>query len=798
VLASPEVKRPQRRFRRVRFAVALVLLLGLAGAVGLAIRVERVGLKVEKIARDAGLTDEDELGKRFRKSVLSGASSTRPTVLQFGPDGRLYVAQQNGLIKVYTIFRDGPGAYRVAATETIPLVRELPNHDDDGRSNGSVRGRQVTGLHVVGTAAAPVLYLSSSDPRIGAGDTEVDAGLDTNSGIVSRLTRSASGWARLDLVRGLPRSEENHSPNGLVLSRDGTRLLVAQGSNTNAGAPSRKFAHLPQYALSAAVLELDLEAIGERTHDLPTLDDDSRPGTDDEGDPFGGNNGKNQARLVPGGPVTVYATGFRNPYDLLLTEGGRLFTVDNGANKDWGAAPAGEGTALCTNERREAGARSRDALHLITEGSYAGHPNPTRGNRANVFNRDRQSPVTVADARECVRLEPGSENGALATFKQSTNGLVEYRASGLRGELRGDLLAVSFDGSVYRIDVAPDGRSATRRRLFADVAAVPLDITAEGDDGTFPGTIWVAGYGSSEIVVLEPVDYGLGRWEPLRPSGRERQEVSYVAASGRLYLAGGGREHEVYDPAIGRWRDAAPLPVSVDHIQGVELGGLVYYIGGLTAWPEPHVDAVLAYDPATDAFEERAPMPRGRGAGGVVAHDGRIYYLGGLHDGDAVAWVDVYDPVANRWSRLPDMPRVRDHFQAAVVGDRLYAIGGRDVDIDATTDAVDVFDLGRGVWDEGAAPLPTPRGGFAVAVVGDEILVIGGEGGGKTFDTVEAYDTRRNRWRELAPLLHARHGISAAVCGGVYVAAGGREQGGGEPSDAHEVFFFGADTPPCP
>ena len=44
----------------------------------------------------------------------------------------------------------------------------------------------------------------------------------------------------------------------------------------------------------------------------------------------------------------------------------------------------------------------------------------------------------------------------------------------------------------------------------------------------------------------------------------------------------------------------------------------------------------------------------------------------------------------------------------------------------------------------------------------------------------------------------ARHGISAAVCGGIYVAAGGREQGGGEPTDVHEVFFPGAEQLPCP
>jgi hypothetical protein len=80
-------------------------------------------------------------------------------------------------------------------------------------------------------------------------------------------------------------------------------------------------------------------------------------------------------------------------------------------------------------------------------------------------------------------------------------------------------------------------------------------------------------------------------------------------------------------------------------------------------------------------------------------------------------------------------------------------------------------------------------------VLGSEILVIGGEGGGSTFNTVEAYDTTTNSWRTLAPMPTARHGIQAAVCNdGVYVAAGGTTQGGGSPTDVHQVFFLNGET----
>jgi hypothetical protein len=91
-----------------------------------------------------------------------------------------------------------------------------------------------TGLVVTGTSAQPVLYVSSSDPRYGGG-TRGDLNLDTNSGMVSRLTWNAatSTWVKKDLVRGLPRSEENHAVNGMVLDKASNTLYLTVGGHTN-------------------------------------------------------------------------------------------------------------------------------------------------------------------------------------------------------------------------------------------------------------------------------------------------------------------------------------------------------------------------------------------------------------------------------------------------------------------------------------------------------------------------------------------------------------------------------------
>src|SRR5215211_2649279 len=286
----------------------------------------------------------------FQKSLLKSEISTSPTSLQFGPDGRLYVAQQNGLIYAYTIERSGVGSNGVTATETINLVKNIPNHNDNGTLNASQTNRQVTGILVAGTASNPIIYASSSDPRIGAGSSGNDTNLDTNSGIVSRLTWNGTSWQKLDLVRGLPRSEENHASNGLQLNSATNTLYLAIGGNTNMGAPSNNFALLPEYALSSAILSINLNAIGNTTYDLPTLDDETRAGTSDANDPFGGDDGKNQAKLVSGGPVQVYSPGFRNPYDLVITSAGRMYAVDNGANAGWGDVPILDSNGNATNQ----------------------------------------------------------------------------------------------------------------------------------------------------------------------------------------------------------------------------------------------------------------------------------------------------------------------------------------------------------------------------------------------------------------------------------------------------------------
>ncbi len=460
------------------------------------------------------------------KGVNGGAIVLEnPTAMAFGPDGRLYVTEQTGTVNAFTISQQN-GEYVATAHEELQLangggvVNSIMNHNDDGSNQPFVGSRQVTGLVVTGTAANPVLYISSSDARIASNN---DSNLDTNSGVITRVTQTGNTWEAVDIVRGLPRSEENHATNGLVLSADGTKLYVANGGNTNNGAPGSYFSYTGEYALSGSVLEIDLTDINSRAiltdadggqnggnatarqyiYDLPTLDDPTVPNNGarenaqglDVAGPFGGNDGFNMAILPADAPLRIYADGLRNNYDLVLRQSGQLYTVDNGSNTGFGGDPITVNGVL-TSQPNDGGIGDPEPLFWLQDGGYYGHPNPARANQDlpwTVYNNSGNpdgslSPNSVPDlsdlvpdalliqdgylidpskftdnaarlAESGVRVPRSSGNSnAIVTLGASSNGLVEYtNGSAFGGALQGALLVAQFNGNVTVLNLNDAG-----------------------------------------------------------------------------------------------------------------------------------------------------------------------------------------------------------------------------------------------------------------------------------------------------------------------------------------------------
>jgi len=276
-----------------------------------------------------------------------------------------------------------------------------------------------------------------------------------------------------------------------------------------------------------------------------------------------------------------------------------------------------------------------------------------------------------------------------------------------------------------------------------------------------------------------------------------RHEAAFVGIADKYYLLGGRgiKPVDIFDSKNQTWTSGAEPPVEIHHFQPVVYQDEIYLLGAMTGgYPgETPLPGIMIYNPAKDTWRTGAEIPpdRRRGGAGTALLNGKIYLVCGItdgHRGGHVAWFDVYDPVKNTWEQLPDAPRPRDHFQAVVKDNRLYAMAGRTTvaatnPFANTIGEVDVFNFTSNTWATLSDTLPTHRAGNMAIALGDDLLVLGGESKDQlvAHSEVEALSVSTGKWRTLDSLSRGRHGTGVIHHGGQLIMASGCGNHGGSP-----------------
>jgi N-acetylneuraminic acid mutarotase len=312
------------------------------------------------------------------------------------------------------------------------------------------------------------------------------------------------------------------------------------------------------------------------------------------------------------------------------------------------------------------------------------------------------------------------------------------------------------------------------------------------------------------------------RWSRAADASLARQEIYPAVLHDKIYVAGGvltpptglSAHFEAYDVKADRWNALTPLPEPRHHIALAEAGGLIYGVGGFSGgFPFWRAQAsVFVYDPRTDRWSAGPSMPQARAEGVVASVNGKIYAIGGraaatpdashFNDHADTARADVLDPETGRWSRIADAPSTRNSAAAAVIGSKIYVVGGRHAlkEPDGSLRQVnvaslEVYDPASDRW-EIKASMPQAQGGLAAAAHGGRLYVFGGEQwvpDQKVFAEGWVYDPGTDRWTALPPLPTPRHGLGAATVGNrIFLMGGGEKVGGAQASQVHEVLEISA------
>lgn len=146
----------------------------------------------------------------------------------------------------------------------------------------------------------------------------------------------------------------------------------------------------------------------------------------------------------------------------------------------------------------------------------------------------------------------------------------------------------------------------------------------------------------------------------------------------------------------------------------------------------------------------------------LVAHGGKLYRLGGFsarnkedEEQDLCSVCDFaeFNPENGEWNELPPMPTARSSFDAVVLEDRLYAVGGWALQGEEETvwqDGAHAVDLSRTPleWKPISKP-PFLRRALCVGAFNGNVYVIGGmQPDGKVSTETAVYHPQADTWTE--------------------------------------------------
>ncbi len=428
----------------------------------------------------------------FEKVVLPTAQGQSYTSVTVGPDHKLYATTLTGLIQRFTINADGS----LGAAQNITTVQTA--------NSGN---RLISGLTFDPSSTADNLIA-----WVAHGYYALEGAPDW-SGKISKLT-GANLENYQDAITNLPRAARDHVNNQIVFKNGA--MYFSQASNSAMGAPDVVWAGRSEHLLNAAVLKVDVAAINQRlTNNQGALNVQTE-----------GLGAGNYNPWANNAPVTLYATGVRNAYDLVWTRAGYLYAPTNGSAA--GGSTPGYPNSVFSSQRIDQGTAGpydgtnvpaltnvnqteNDFLFKIVQNGYYGHPNPTRGE----YVLDGGNPTANPDDQEFTAYPVGTQpdrnyKGYAYNFGQShsPDGIIEYQGGAFGGALDGKLLVTRYSGGADIMVLTPggDGNITDAHAGIAGLTGFtnPLDLTEDLNSGY----LYIADYGAQTITLARPIAPG--------------------------------------------------------------------------------------------------------------------------------------------------------------------------------------------------------------------------------------------------------------------------------------------------
>ncbi|MGY6561789.1 MAG: kelch repeat-containing protein [Luteibaculaceae bacterium] len=195
--------------------------------------------------------------------------------------------------------------------------------------------------------------------------------------------------------------------------------------------------------------------------------------------------------------------------------------------------------------------------------------------------------------------------------------------------------------------------------------------------------------GAQNLTSAEIYDFETEEWElPMAMFNARFTATAHALPNEKAIVFGGwdgGANNwistEIYDFNTEEWVMGPNMSVGrSDHRSVMLQDGTILITGGFTG--STNTNSVDLYNPVTNTIISRAPMINGRSMHtATLLNNGKVLVTGGFNPdlGFQLNLAELYDPVLNTWTAVPNMNQTRDHHAALLIpgSDNVLITGGR-------------------------------------------------------------------------------------------------------------------------
>src|SRR2546421_1004151 len=229
-------------------------------------------------------------------------------------------------------------------------------------------------------------------------------------------------------------------------------------------------------------------------------------------------------------------------------------------------------------------------------------------------------------------------------------------------------------------------------------------------------------------------------------------------------------------PNLSPWNIVANYPLIIESPAVASDGTLGYSAGGISLGTPQNT--FYSYDPVADSWTTLPNLPGGFYDAPAVyaANTNSVYVFGGL---DATFTpsnvVQIYDIAGGTWTTGAPMPGARYFASGAydASNGKIYVIAGFDSTFTETSTTWE-YDPVANTWDTSRANTPIPLGGSGYSIVGQNIYLAGTWNGGSGSTVHYRYDIVANTWTQMADVpVNIYRPDAAAIGTNEYLVGGG-------------------------